>query len=258
MADFSYSRLLLADAQKSGQALFQRADVLGENGLSSLMVDPRLDSMLRYDAFVVSRLISRTGVVDADTQRFVKFRPLVQSALSVLRDKGLETYLRNYHDKCITVLLKCPEIHQPAAGDPKVPLLVRLRVGNTQEDIGEALEVLKGRITERLAWRAEALRKEPMYVHWLFTAGKTLSLCPEVRWPVPDSVICLMVCEARAIVAENLIAGGRHPQKSQLLRYSIWNGYSGQALMLVAMDAALKEWKVEVNQYNYIERATRV
>lgn len=257
MSEFSYSRLLLADAQKSGQALFQRADALGENGLSSLIVDPRFDSVLRYDAFVVSRLISRTGAVDADTQRFVKFRPLVQSALSVLRDKGLETYLRSYHDKCIAVLLKCPEIQQSATGDPTPPLLVRLRAGKAEEDIGDALETLKCRITARLAWRVEALRKEPEYMHWLFTAGKTLSLCPEVHWPVPDSVVCLMVQEARAIVAENLIVGGRYPQKSQLLRYSIWHGYCGEVLMLVALKTALEEWTVELNKYNYIERAVR-
>lgn len=67
-----------------------------------------------------------------------------------------------------------------------------------------------------------------------------------------------MVQEARAIVAENLIVGGRYPQKSQLLRYSIWHGYCGEVLMLVALKTALEEWTVELNKYNYIERATRV
>lgn len=253
MSGFYYSRLLPADAD-GGLALFQYADALGGNYPSSLMTRRNVDATLCYDGFVVDGLASCTGVVDPRVEPLIGYSTRLQNALGILRKKGLEAYRSSMHNGCVSALQRAPELQQ---SETEPSLLVRLRASQTEEDLIAALEEIRARISKRLAWRADVIRREPMFSHWLWTACTTLSLLPEYPWPVADSVIWLMVKEARAIVAENLVVGSRLPINWHLMRYSIWQGYHGETLMLMAIDAALNEWIIETDDYRCILTITR-
>lgn len=254
MPDYRYSPILSMDAC-NGPALFLRADSLGDEYPFTIMTNEQNDTTLCYDWFVVHSLARRIGIADPEMERFVKNRPLIQSALSVLRNRsqGMEAYRSHYHDRCDTALRKMPELQSKSM---QTPLIVRLRTTNAAADLATVLEDIKMAIAARLAWRADVIRREDMFLHWQFTACTILSWLPKYSWMVPDGVVYLMVKEARAIVTENLIVGGRLPSAVQLLKYSIWNGYYGKDMMLVAIDTALKEWIVETNEYEYIQKVT--
>lgn len=251
MPDYRYSPIFSMDAC-NGPALFLRADSLGDDYPFTIMTNEQNDTTLCYDWFVVHSLARRIGIADPEMERFVKNRPLIQSALSVLRNRsqGLEAYRSHYHDRCDTALRKMPELSM------QTPLIVRLRTTNAAADLATVLEDIKMAIAARLAWRADVIRREDMFLHWQFTGCTILSWLPKYSWMVPDDVVYLMVKEARAIVTENLIVGGRLPSAVQLLKYSIWNGYYGKDMMLAAIDTALKEWIVETNEYKYIQKVT--
>lgn len=248
MSGLYYSRLLSAGAD-SGRALFQYADALGENYPSSVRASRSVDATLGYDGFVVDGLASCIGVVGPRVEPLIGYSTRLQNALGVLRKKGLEAYRSSMHNVCVSALLRAPELQQ---SETEPPLLVRLRTSQTEEDLVAALEEIRARIGKRQAWRADVIRSEPMFSHWLWTTCKTISLLPDYPWPVADSVIWLVVKEARAIVAENLVVGSRLPKNWQLLRYSIWHGYNGETLMLMAIDAALNEWIIETDGYRCI------
>lgn len=255
MPDYRYSPILSMDAC-NGPALFLRADSLGDDYRFTTMTDEQNDTTLCYDWFVVHSLAKRIGIADPEMERFVKNRPLIQSALSVLRNRsqGLEAYQHHYHDRCDAALRKMPELQSTSA---QPPLLVRLRTANAAADLATVLEDIKTSITTRLAWRADVIRHEPMFLHWQFAACNILSRLPKCSWVVPDGVVYLMVKEARAIVAEHLVVGGRLPSAVQLLKNSIWNGYYGKDMMLAAIGAALSEWVIETSKHEYIQQATR-
>lgn len=252
MPDYRYSPILSTDAC-NGPALFLRADSLGDNYAFSAMTNEQTETALRYDWLVAYRLASRIGTSDPGVERFVKIRPLMQSALSVLRDQCLDKYQSHYHSRCVSALRNTPEL-QPSGMQP--PLLVRLKTCEAATDLAAVLEDIKANIATHLAWRAEVVRRELMFSHWLFAACNTLLLLPDCFRTVPDSVVFLMVKEARAIVDEHLIVGGRFPSARQLLSYSIWHGYCGKDMMLAAIDTALSEWIVETNEYKYIQKVT--
>lgn len=189
MPDYRYSPILSMDAC-NGPALFLRADALGDNYAFTAMDNGQFDTALCYSWLVVYRLESCIGIANPDMARFVKMRPLVQSALSVLRNQCLEKYQSHYHSRCVSALRNTPEL-QPPGMQP--PLLVRLRTCETATDLTAVLEDIKVCITARLAWRAEAVRQELMFSHWLFTACNTLLLLSKYTWTVPDCVVYLMV-----------------------------------------------------------------
>ncbi|EKT1612261.1 hypothetical protein QDY32_001716 [Salmonella enterica] len=253
MPDYQYSPILSMDAC-NGPALFLRADSLGDDYPFTIMTDEQNDTTLCYDWFVVHSLAGRIGIVDPEMERFVKNRPLIQSALSVLRNRsqGLEAYRSHYHDRCDAALRKM----QLQSKSMQPPLIVCLRTANAAADLATVLEDIKMAIAARLAWRADVIRREDMFLHWQFTACTILSRLPKCSWMIPDGVVYLMVKEARAIVTENLIVGGRLPSAVQLLKNSIWNGYYGKDMMLAAIGAALSEWVIETSEYQYIQKVT--
>ncbi|EAT8908644.1 hypothetical protein KBV55_003178 [Salmonella enterica] len=253
MPDYRYSPILSMDAC-NGPVLFLRADSLGDDYPFTIMTDEQNDTTLCYDWFVVHSLAGRIGIVDPEMERFVKNRPLIQSALSVLRNRsqGLEAYRSHYHDRCDAALRKM----QLQSKSMQPPLIVCLRTANAAADLATVLEDIKMAIAARLAWRADVIRREDMFLHWQFTACTILSRLPKCSWMVPDGVVYLMVKEARAIVTENLIVGGRLPSAVQLLKNSIWNRYYGKDMMLAAIGAALSEWVIETSEYQYIQKVT--
>lgn len=252
MLDYRYSPIPSIDAC-NGPALFLRADSLGENHAFTTMTDEQNATVLCYDWLVVHTLVKRIGIANHEIELLVKSRPLIQSALSVLnnRSQGLEAYRHRYHERCETALRKLPELQ---CNGVQPPLLVRLRTTNTAADLAIVLEDIRTGITARLAWRADVIRREPMFLHWQFAACNILSRLPKCLWRVPDGVVYLMVQEARAIVAEHLIVGGRMQSEAQLLKYSIWDGNYGKDMMLAAIGTALSEWIVEMSEYQYIQK----
>lgn len=255
MPDYRYSPIFSMDAC-NGPALFLRADSLGDDYPFTMMTDEQNDTTLCYDGFVVYSLARRIGIADPEMEQFVKNRPLIQSALSVLRNRsqGQEDYRSHYHDRCDAALRKMPELQNTGI---QPSLLVRLRTTHAAADLAAVLEDIKMAIAARLAWRADVIRREDRFLHWQFTACTILSQLPKCSWRVPDSVVYLMVKEARAIVAEHLIVGGRLPSAVQLLKNSIWNGYYGKDMMLAAIGTALNEWVIETSKHEYIQQATR-
>ena len=255
MPDYRQSPVLSTDAC-NGPALFLRADSLGDNYAFTMMTDEQNDTVLCYDWFVAHTLGLRIGIADPEMEHFVKLRPLMQSALRVLRDRsqGLEAYQRHYHDRCDSALRKTPELQRSGTQPPS---LVRLRTSHSAVDLAAVLEDITTSITTRLQWRADVIRYDPMFQHWQFAASDILSRLPKCLWMIPDSVVYLMVKEARAIVAEHLIVGGRLPSDVQLLKYSIWKGNYGKDMMLAALGTALSEWNVETTQHQYIQQAAR-